>query len=98
MAAYPPMNSLRAFEASIRLNSFSLAAEELNVTPGAVGQQIKKLEDWLGMELFTRSVRQVRPTADGLDYAARIGPALRQIVDASQQVRGRSDRDRKSVV
>ncbi|HBU98702.1 LysR family transcriptional regulator, partial [Thalassospira lucentensis] len=48
MAAYPPLNSLRAFEASIRLNSFSLAAEELNVTPGAVGQQIKKLEDWLG--------------------------------------------------
>ncbi|MBV18120.1 MAG: LysR family transcriptional regulator [Thalassospira sp.] len=98
MAAYPPMNSLRAFEASIRLNSFSLAAEELNVTPGAVGQQIKKLEDWLGVELFTRSVRQVRPTADGLDYAARIGPALRQIVDASQQVRGRSDRSVRVVM
>ena len=98
MVSYPPLNSLRAFEASIRLNSFSLAAEELNVTPGAIGQQIKKLEDWLGQELFTRSVRQIRPTADGLEYAARIQPALRQIVDASQQVRDRSDRSVRVVM
>ena len=92
MTAYPPLNTLRAFEAAIRLNSFSLAAEELHVTPGAIGQQIKKLEDWLGTELFVRSVRQVRPTADGLDYAARIQPALRQIIDASQHLRSRQDR------
>ncbi|MFC4236665.1 LysR substrate-binding domain-containing protein [Thalassospira xianhensis] len=91
MSSYPPLNSLRAFEASIRLNSFSRAAEELNVTPGAVGQQIRKLEDWLGVELFARSVRQVKPTADGLEYAARISPALQQIIDASQHLRGQRE-------
>ena len=91
MNSYPPLNSLRAFEASIRLNSFSRAAEELNVTPGAVGQQIRKLEDWLGVELFARSVRQVKPTADGLEYAVRISPALQQIIDASQHLRGQRE-------
>ncbi|MCC9620149.1 LysR substrate-binding domain-containing protein [Thalassospira sp. MA62] len=90
MSPYPPLKSLPAFEASLRLQSFALAAEELNVTPGAVGQQIRKLEEWLGVELFTRSVRQITPTADGLDYAARIAPALQQIRDASAHLRDRS--------
>tara|TARA_R110000868_G_scaffold162903_2_gene394533 strand:- start:74843 stop:75751 length:909 start_codon:yes stop_codon:yes gene_type:complete len=98
MGSYTPLNSLRAFEASIRLNSFSLAAEELNVTPGAIGQQIRKLEDWLGVELFTRSVRQVKPTADGLEYAAHIQPALQQIVDASRRLRGRLDQSVRVVM
>lgn len=91
MSPYPPLKTLPAFEAALRLQSFSLAADELNVTPGAVGQQIRKLEEWLGVELFTRSVRQVYPTADGLAYAARIGPALQQISDASAQLRRRQD-------
>ncbi len=75
----------------MRLKSFALAADELNVTPGAVGQQIRKLEDWLGAELFTRTVRQITPTADGLAYAARIAPALQQIRDASHQLRDQSN-------
>ncbi|MFV1853413.1 MAG: LysR substrate-binding domain-containing protein [Thalassospira sp.] len=91
MVSYPPLKSLPAFEAALRLNSFSLAADELNVTPGAVGQQIRKLEEWLGAELFVRTVRQVYPTADGLAYAARIAPALQQIADASAHLRRRND-------
>ncbi|MFH1804373.1 MAG: LysR substrate-binding domain-containing protein [Pseudomonadota bacterium] len=91
MSSYPPLKSLRAFETAIRLNSFSLAADEMGVTPGAIGQQIRKLEEWLGTDLFVRSVRQVKPSADGLDYAARIGPALQQIVAASQSLRGRRE-------
>ncbi|WP_336232315.1 LysR substrate-binding domain-containing protein [Thalassospira sp. CH_XMU1458] len=91
MSSYPPLKSLPAFEASMRLKSFALAADELNVTPGAVGQQIRKLEDWLGVELFTRTVRQITPTADGLAYAARIAPALQQIRDASHQLRDQSN-------
>ncbi|MEQ9345680.1 MAG: LysR substrate-binding domain-containing protein [Thalassospira sp.] len=91
MVSYPPLKSLPAFEAALRLNSFTLAAEELNVTPGAVGQQIRKLEEWLGVDLFTRATRQVYPTADGLAYAARIGPALQQIADASGYLRRRND-------
>ena len=75
----------------MRLKSFALAADELNVTPGAIGQQIRKLEDWLGVELFARSVRQITPTADGLAYAARIAPALQQIRDASHQLRDQTN-------
>ena len=48
------LNSLRAFEASARHLSFVLAAKELNVTPAAVGQQVRQLEDWLGVKLFHR--------------------------------------------
>lgn len=91
MGSYPPLKSLPAFEASMRLKSFALAADELNVTPGAVGQQIRKLEDWLGVELFTRAIRQITPTADGLAYAARIAPALQQIRDASHHLRDQSN-------
>jgi len=49
------LNALRAFEASARHQSFSVAAEELNVTPAAVGQLVRTLEDWLGVPLFLRS-------------------------------------------
>jgi LysR family glycine cleavage system transcriptional activator len=48
------LNALRAFEASARHQSFSAAAAELNVTPAAVGQLVRTLEDWLGTPLFLR--------------------------------------------
>lgn len=49
------LNALRAFEAAARHQSFSAAAAELNVTPAAVGQQVRNLESWLGISLFTRA-------------------------------------------
>ena len=49
------LNALRAFEASARHQSFSLAAEELNVTPAAVGQLVRSLEEVIGFPLFHRS-------------------------------------------
>lgn len=51
------LNALRAFEASARHQSFSAAAAELNVTPAAVGQLVRTLEDWLGTPLFHRANR-----------------------------------------
>lgn len=89
MQPIPPMKALVALEAAMRLGSFTLAAEELSVTPGAVGQQIKKLEDWLGVALFVRQIRQVTPTAAGRAYFARIQPALREIIHASRLLRER---------
>ena len=50
------LNALRAFEASARHQSFSSAAQELNVTPAAVGQMVRSLEDGLGVTLFHRGV------------------------------------------
>jgi LysR family glycine cleavage system transcriptional activator len=48
------LNALRAFEATARHQSFAAAAAELNVTPAAVGQLVRALEDWLGTPLFHR--------------------------------------------
>ena len=58
----PPLNALRAFEAASRHMSFQNAAAELHVTSGAVAQQVKQLEDWLGTPLFRRLPRGVVPT------------------------------------
>ncbi len=49
------LNALRAFDAAARHQSFSAAAAELNVTPAAVGQQVRNLESWLGIALFARA-------------------------------------------
>jgi len=48
------LNALKAFEASARHKSFSAAAQELNVTPAAVGQLVRTLEEWLNVPLFHR--------------------------------------------
>jgi LysR family transcriptional regulator, glycine cleavage system transcriptional activator len=55
----PPLSSLRSFEAVARQLSFSKAAEELHVTPGAISQQIRALEELLGAKLFDRTRRSV---------------------------------------
>ena len=55
MSQLPPLNALRAFEVIARHLSFARAAQELNVTPAAVGQLVRRLEEGLGVELFHRS-------------------------------------------
>ncbi len=73
----PPLNALRVFEAAARHMSFSRAADELNVTPGAVSQQIQNLEDYIGSALFRRT-----PKGLLLTDAAQISlPALRDAFD-----------------
>ena len=66
--ATPSLNGLRAFEAAGRHKSFTLAADELHVTPGAVSRQIKALEDALGIPLFVRSNREVTLTPESKAY------------------------------
>ena len=68
-----PLNALRVFDAAARHLSFTKAADELAVTPAAVGQQIRALEDTLGVVLFKRMTRNLELTAE----AARALPALR---------------------
>ena len=53
----PPLNALRAFEAAARHRSIRRAAQELHVTPAAVSQQVKLLEDYLDVKLFDRVKR-----------------------------------------
>jgi LysR family glycine cleavage system transcriptional activator len=73
----PSLNALRAFEAAARLGHFGKAASELSVTPSAVAQQIRQLEDWLGCPLFQRFAQSVRVT----DAAREALPPLIQGFD-----------------
>lgn len=61
----PPLNAVRAFEAAARHLSFTRAAAELHVTPAAVSQQVKVLEDWCGAPLFRRLTRALALTEKG---------------------------------
>jgi LysR family glycine cleavage system transcriptional activator len=61
----PPLNALRAFEAAARHMSFTKAAEELSVTPGAISQQIRALEEHLGQPMFRRRNRSLLLTDAG---------------------------------
>lgn len=54
-----PLNALRAFDAAARHMSFKLAADDLSVTPAAISQQIRSLEDFLGVDLFRRTNRSL---------------------------------------
>ncbi len=60
-----PLNALRVFDAAARHLSFTRAADELAVTPAAVGQQIRALEDVLGVILFRRTSRGLELTVEG---------------------------------
>ena len=62
MYKLPPLNALRAFEAAARHLSLAKAAQELNVSPGAVSHQIRALEALLGIALFERRVRAIALT------------------------------------
>ncbi len=73
----PPLSSMRAFEAAARHLSFTLAAEELNVTQAAVSHQIKSLEDRLGMPLFRRLNRALMLT----DAGQGLYPATNKALD-----------------
>ncbi len=68
MAALPPLNAIRAFEAAARHLSIARAAEELSVTPAAVSHQIKALEERLGQPLFRRLPRGLALTEAGRSY------------------------------
>lgn len=82
----PPLGALRTFEAAARHTSFTRAASELFVTPGAVSRQIGALEEFIGFALFERSNRDVKLTPAGQAYARAIGAAFAQIMEATRQL------------
>nr|WP_310144252.1 transcriptional regulator GcvA [Burkholderia ambifaria] len=81
----PPLNSLRAFEAAARLGSFTLAADELCVTHGAISRHVQQLEAWLGRPLFERHNRRVELTDAGRAYLAEVGASFDRIALATAQ-------------
>ncbi|SMF40886.1 regulatory helix-turn-helix protein, lysR family [Tistlia consotensis] len=82
----PPLNGLRAFEAAGRHLSFKRAAEELSVTPGAVSQQVKRLEQALGVPLFRRLHRHLVLTGHGETLLPEVSKAFEHLSKAGDLV------------
>ena len=82
----PALNGLRAFEAAARHLSFTTAASELGVTPGAVSQQVKKLETSLGIALFRRLPHGLLLTREGETYCPNISRTLEDLTDATEAI------------
>ena len=82
----PPLNAVKAFEAAARSGSFTRAAGELFVTPGAVSQQVKALESELGLKLFNRERQRLVITEAGREYLAVVREALDQIALGTERL------------
>ncbi len=93
----PNLNTLRMFDAAARHLNFRLAAEELNLTQGAVAQQVRRLEADLGLQLFSRQPRGLALTRTGKDYHVPVRRALAIIAEATQSLRPESTRITLSV-
>lgn len=87
----PPLNALRAFEAAARHLSFTLAAQELHVTPGAVSHQVKLLEDHLGVALFRRLTRALELTTEAQAMLPKVREGLEALHAAVERVRSREE-------
>ena len=89
----PPLNALRAFETAARHGSFSAAANELSVTPGAIAQHIKTLEEWSGSKLFERHPQGVTLTATGSKILPEFVTAFDRLGEAVQSLRSHTTPD-----
>lgn len=85
----PPLNPLHVFEVASRLESFTKAADELNVTQSAVSRQIATLESNLNMMLFRRGKGGISLTDAGEFYRREIGAAFARIEAATEELRSR---------
>jgi len=86
MQNLPPLNSLKAFEATARLQSFTKAAEELNVTRAAVSQQVKSLEVYLDATLFERNGAQLNLTQAAHEYLPVVSHVFQSLSAATQHL------------
>src|SRR5215469_14646830 len=89
--AMPPLTALRAFEAAARHLSLTKAAQELNVTAGALSHQIRALEEFIGVDLFERRVRSIALTQAGKLLYPGLQTGFAQIRDAVSGLRNMSD-------
>jgi LysR family glycine cleavage system transcriptional activator len=86
----PSMKALRAFEAAARHLSFTLAADELNVTQAAISHRVKTLEERLGVRLFHRYNRKLELTDAGRVYLPSLRDALDMVGAATDRVTERA--------
>jgi LysR family glycine cleavage system transcriptional activator len=93
----PALSTLRAFEAVARLQSISLAAVELHVTPGAISQQVKALEQDLGVALLDRHGNRFALTDDALRGRDYLTGGLRLLQQGVERMRRRPEMRRLRV-
>ena len=93
----PPLNSLQAFEAAARHESFLEAAAERSVTAGSISRHVRLLESYLGTELFVRRSNGVALTSAGREYAGKVSGIFRDLRAATDPVR-RPSPDRAIVI
>ena len=85
----PPLNALRAFEASARLGSFVAAARELRVSAAAVSQQVRRLEQYLDTILFQRMARGLVLTEQGRDYLPELSAGFDLLGESTARLRAK---------
>lgn len=76
---FRPMDDLSVFLAVSRAGGFRTAARWLGVSPSTVSETVSRLEKRLGVLLFTRTTRSVRPTESGMALAERLGPVMAEV-------------------
>src|SRR6202020_1944430 len=86
MRRIPNFVLLRAFEAAARLESFTLAAEELHLSQSAISHQVKELEEYFGRPLFYRRNRRVETTSEGRRLFDSLGRVFDVIEAACSEV------------
>ncbi|MGF1764314.1 LysR substrate-binding domain-containing protein [Aliivibrio kagoshimensis] len=92
MSALPPFKSLVFFERAAYFMNFTKAADELCVTPPAISQQIKKLEENLGVKLFTRLPGKLELTTDGATLYESVAQSINIIRQASDKIKSKGKR------
>lgn len=82
------LGSIELFCKAAELGGFSAAAESLGLTPASVSRSIKRLEERMGVRLFSRTTRKVRLTSEGEIYWQECRQALEQIIEAERAITG----------
>lgn len=92
-----PLNALRVYDAAARHLSFTRAADELAVTPAAVGQQIRALEDHLGVVLFRRTSKGLELTEEGCAGLDALREGFLQFEESVQAMQAGQASDRYTI-
>ena len=87
MPDLPPLESIRAFEAAARHDSFVRAGEELGVTGATISHRVQALETYIGARLFSRHARGVRLNVRGREYAGEIQRIFAELSTATERHR-----------
>ncbi|MCP5037970.1 MAG: LysR family transcriptional regulator [Rhodobacteraceae bacterium] len=97
MNSLPSLKGLQALEVAARTGSFAAAARELSVSPAAISQLIRSLEEQVARKLFYRINRGITPTEAGLEILPRLSAAFEELNDVSQRIMGSGHRSRLTI-